>query len=216
MRIAPIQIPWDPGGNLGRAYARAVERWASRALMSRDRRTGRPEDRFHLDDRQEPATHVPLIDHDAYLLHRDWYDVISEAFREHPDTGLLCSSINSAWRGNTGQSIGIDRDLTVAEQLNIADQVRAANGTGTELMGTGINELLVGTFFVVAVDAWYSARCHRLRGFAALDHEIHKRIARAGYEVRVARGLLAWHRHRHLERRHRGELPELTEVRGAD
>lgn len=187
MRISPIQIPYDEGGNLSGAYIETV-----RILEP------------HFDV-------VGFMDHDVEIYTRDWYTRLKNAILKHPDAGLWTCRVNLQHDGQRTQSLKIRDDFTTKHKLELEASRRALHGGQTTVIGSTPPELISGCWFFVHTQRFLKFCTDIPPGFYGVDNLIHRKLDRAGHPAVVLEDVLVWHRYSNIEprpdRKHLIRLP---------
>jgi len=133
-----------------------------------------------------------FIDHDAMFTTDDWYKLVQDIIATNQGYGLFSAVTNRI--GNPDQKfdkLEPTHDIIYHRKIG----AMAMKQFGTNVMDVTDKHCISGVVMLVSKAAWKKAGGF-MNGFLGVDNDFHKRIAKAGYKVGVAKGLYVYHWYR--------------------
>ena len=160
------KIPFDPEGDLGAAYNRAVK--------------------------ASDAPWVALMDHDVMMLHPNWQHLCEQAIRNNPSAGIFTCWTNKI--GSPCQKIGegmqAERDSMKAHRA-LAKVIWHLHGFSCTRLSETTNKFS-GFFLLVCKEAFLAGGGAK-SGFFGVDWALKDSIVAADYNAFRIDGLYAFH-----------------------
>ena len=137
---------------------------------------------------ESPYDWVLIVDSDVLMINRAWYEIVQQAIRDHPHTGIF-----TCWCNNIGNKHQQHPDAPPAtcflEHQKFAEYLWATHQYNV----TSVPRSICGFFMVIQKAAWEKAGGFPGVGQFLEDNDFSKAVLRAGYPIHRLDGVYAYH-----------------------
>jgi len=137
---------------------------------------------------ESPYDWVLIVDSDVLMINRAWYEIVQQAIRDHPHTGIF-----TCWCNNIGNKHQQHPDAPPStcflEHQKFAEYLWATHQYNV----TSVPRSICGFFMVIQKAAWEKAGGFPGVGQFLEDNDFSKAVLRAGYPIHRLDGVYAYH-----------------------